>query len=62
LKCVVACCSGTVADNDIADRTKREEGYAEPEQKRKQRKPRINNKREKTVKKNQIHGVEQEIE
>ena len=24
LKCVLACCSGTVADNDIADRTKRE--------------------------------------
>jgi len=33
LKCVVACCSGTVADNDIAPRIKREEGYAEPEQK-----------------------------
>ena len=38
LKCVVACCSGTVADNDIADRTKREEGYAEPEQKINERK------------------------
>ncbi|KAJ7321162.1 hypothetical protein OS493_035330 [Desmophyllum pertusum] len=25
LKCVLACCSGTVADNDIADRTNREE-------------------------------------
>ena len=32
LKCVLACCSGTVADNDIADRTKREGGCAEPEQ------------------------------
>ena len=34
LKCVLACCGGTVADNDIADRTKREECCAEPEQKR----------------------------
>ena len=57
LKCVVACCSGTVADNDIADRTKREEGYAEPEQKRKQRKPRTKNKREKTVRKHRFMGL-----
>ena len=57
LKCVVTCCSGTVADNDIADRTKREEGYAEPEQNIKQRKPITKNKREKTVRKNRFMGL-----
>ena len=48
LKCVLACCGGTVADNDIADRTNREEGCTEPEQK-KTRKTKTRNKREKTV-------------
>ena len=57
LKCVLACCSGTVADNNIADRTKREGGCAEPEQKRKQRKPTTKNKREKTVQKNRFMGL-----
>ena len=30
-KCVLACCGGTVADNDIADRTNREECYTTQE-------------------------------
>lgn len=46
-KCVLACCSGTVTDNDMADRTKREECNANADEKQRKRKQR--NKLSKTI-------------
>ena len=50
LKCVLACCGGTVADNNIADRANREECCVEQEQKRK-RKTKSKNKNKKKLEK-----------
>ena len=51
LKCVLAFCGGTVADNNTADRANREEWGVEQEQKRKRNTKSKKRKQEKTVQK-----------